>query len=175
MRMDKCTIKAQESLAKAQELAQRFNNPEIRSLHLLTALVGESDGVVVPLLQKVGANVQRITSIAQSELDKMPKSSGIQLQISREIQDLFAEAQKEADALKDEYISTEHLLLALAEVPSDAKQILSLNAVDHDRILAALKDVRGGQRVTDQNPRSQVPGAAAVWAGSGGDGATGKD
>jgi ATP-dependent Clp protease ATP-binding subunit ClpB len=154
MRLDKLTIKAQESVVRAQETAQRLDNAEIRPLHLLAALLEESDGVVLPLLQRIGANVSRIQQIAQSELDRLPKATGTQLGISRATNDILAAAQKEADRLKDEFVSTEHLLLALTQVQSEAREILSTNAVDHDAILSALKDVRGGQRVTSQNPEN---------------------
>ncbi|MFI5381213.1 MAG: ATP-dependent chaperone ClpB, partial [Tepidisphaerales bacterium] len=155
MRLDKFTIKAQEAVQRAQELAQRYDHAEILPLHLLAALLGETDGVVAPLLQKVGANVGRISSIVNSEIQRLPKATGSQLGLARPTQDVFTEAQNEANRLKDEYVSTEHLLLALAEVKSEAKEVLTLNACNHNTILAALKDVRGGQRVTDQNPEDK--------------------
>src|SRR3954452_16021415 len=155
MRFDKLTIKAQEAVVRAQELAQQNNHAELLPLHLLAALLAETEGVVSPILQKVGANVARINQLVTSELDRLPKATGTQLGMARALNDVFAQAQKEADRLKDEYTSTEHLLLALADVKSEAKELLSLNAVKHDAILAALKDVRGGQRVTDQNPEEK--------------------
>src|SRR3954471_10816076 len=155
MRFDKFTIKAQEAVARAQELAQQRDHAELLPLHLLAALLAESEGVVAPILQKVGANVQRIGQIVTTELERLPKATGTQTGLARSTQDVFTAAQKEADRLKDEYVSTEHLLLALAQVKSEAKEVLSLNAVSHDAVLAALKDVRGGQRVTDQNPEQK--------------------
>ncbi|HEY7120353.1 MAG TPA: Clp protease N-terminal domain-containing protein, partial [Tepidisphaeraceae bacterium] len=155
MRFDKLTIKAQEGVVRAQELAQQNNHAEILPLHLLAALLSETEGVVAPILQKVGANVGRINQIVASELERLPKATGTQLGMSRSIQDVFTQAQKEADRLKDEYTSTEHLLLALADVKSEAREILNVNGVKHDLILNALKDVRGGQRVTDQNPEDK--------------------
>src|SRR5688500_477923 len=153
MRFDKFTVKAQEAVVRAQEIAQQKDHAEIKPLHLLAALLAEDEGgVVQPLLQKLNANAQRIEQIVASELEKLPRATGTQVGMARSTQDVFAQAQKEADRLKDEYVSTEHLLLALAQVKSEAKEILSVNAVNHDAILAALKDVRGGQRVTDQNP-----------------------
>ena len=154
-RFDKFTIKAQEAVTRAQELAQQHNHSEILPLHLLAALLAEEGGVVAPILQKVGANLGRVQQQITAELDRLPKAAGTQLGIARSTQDVFTKAQKEADRLKDEYISTEHLLLALSDVNSDARQILSLNSVDHAAILNALKDVRGGQRVTDQNPEDK--------------------
>src|SRR3954452_3276376 len=155
MRFDKLTIKAQEAVVRAQELAQQNNHAELLPLHLLAALLAETEGVVSPILQKVGANVQRIGQIVSTELERLPKATGTQLGMARALNDVFAQAQKEADRLKDEYTSTEHLLLALTEVKSEAKEVLTLNAVKHADILNALKDVRGGQRVTDQNPEDK--------------------
>ncbi len=155
MRFDKFTVKAQEAVVRAQENAQGQNHPQIMPLHLLAALLAETDGVVVPLLQKVGADPQRIGQIVLAELERLPKATGTQLGMSAPLNEVFAAAQKEAERLKDEYVSTEHLLLALAQVKSEAKEILSVNAVNHNSILTALKDVRGGQRVTDQNPEDK--------------------
>src|SRR5690242_7710950 len=103
----------------------------------------------------MGANAPRIAELVNSELDRLPKATGTQLGMSRSLQDVFAQAQKEADRLKDEYTSTEHLLLALTDVKSEARELLNVNAVKHADILNALKDVRGGQRVTDQNPEDK--------------------
>src|SRR4051794_12071807 len=155
MRFDKYTIKAQEAVVRAQELARERDHAEILPIHVLAALLGEEEGVVHPLLQKIGANADRIGQVVNSELERLPKATGTQLGLARSTQDVFAQAQKEADRLKDEYVSTEHLLLALTQVKSEAKDILSTNAVDYNAVLAALKDVRGGQRVTDQNPEEK--------------------
>ncbi len=155
MRFDKFTVKAQEAVMRAQELAQQKDHAEILPLHVLGALLGEEEGVVRPLLQKLGANTEQISQIVNGELERLPKATGTQTGMSRSAQDVFNDAQKEADRLKDEYVSTEHLLLALSKVKSEAREILKTNAVDHDAILNALKDVRGGQRVTDQNPEEK--------------------
>src|SRR5437773_2586242 len=155
MRFDKFTVKAQEAVVRAQELAQKHDNPEILPLHLLGALLAEEDGIVTPLLQKTGARVERIREIIIDEITRLPKATGTQTGMARSTQDVFAAAQKDADRLKDEYVSTEHLILALTQVKSEAKEILTVNAVNHDAVLAALKDVRGGQRVTDQNPEDK--------------------
>jgi ATP-dependent Clp protease ATP-binding subunit ClpB len=155
MRFDKFTVKAQEAVQRAQELAQQRNHAEILPLHLLAALLSESEGVVHPLLQKLGANVGAVQQRVNSELDRLPNATGIQLQINRTTQDVFNTAQKEADRLKDEYVSTEHLLLALSQVKSETRDILNGAGVKHDAILSALKEIRGGQRVTDQNPEEK--------------------
>jgi len=155
MRFEKFTIKAQEAVVRAQQMAQEMNHAEITPLHLLSALLGETDGVVRPLLQKLGADPDRLTQITESELERLPKATGTQTGPSRALNDVFNHAQTDADRLKDEYVSTEHLLLALAQVKSEAKEILSVNGVAHDSILGALKDVRGASRVTDQNPEEK--------------------
>src|SRR6185437_3161709 len=155
MRFDKFTVKAQEAVVRAQELAQRRNHAEILPLHVLASLVAEEEGVVGPLLQKLGVNVQGLEQRIEAELDRLPSATGTQIGMSRAVQDVFATAQKEADRLKDEYVSTEHLLLALAQVKSEARDMLAAAGVKYDAILTALKDVRGGQRVTDQNPEEK--------------------
>ena len=155
MRFDKFTVKAQEAVVRAQEQAQQRNHAEILPLHLLSALLDEEEGVVHPLLQKLGANVQAIRRQLDGELDRLPSATGTQIGMNRVTQDVFADAQKEADRLKDEYVSTEHLMLALAKVKSEARDLLNSNGAKYDAILAALKDVRGGQRVTDQNPEEK--------------------
>ena len=155
MLLDKLTVKAQEALSQAQQLAQRKDHPELTPLHLLQALVSETDGVVRPLLQNAGANLPQLQKMLDGELDRLPRATGTQMGTSRALNDVMAQAQKEAERLKDEYISTEHLLLALTGVTSDAKELLSLNAINHDTILNALKEVRGNQRVTDPNPEDK--------------------
>src|SRR3954471_12907753 len=155
MRFDKYTIKAQEAIARAQEIARTRDHNELLPLHLLAALLAEDEGVVRPLLQKMGANVARLGDVIDSEMNRLPRATGTQMGMARTTQEVFAEAQKEADRLKDEYVSTEHLMLALAKIKSEAKQALELSGVGHDAILNALKDVRGGQRVTDQNPEEK--------------------
>jgi len=155
MRFDKLTIKAQEALAGAQESARAADHAEVTPLHLLGALLAETDGVFNPLLQKLGAEPQRLREIVLAELDRLPKATGTQTGLSRSLNDVLAQAQKEADRLKDEYVSTEHMLLALAQIKSEAREILTVGGVKHDTILSALKEIRGGQRVTDQNPEDK--------------------
>jgi ATP-dependent Clp protease ATP-binding subunit ClpB len=156
MRLDKFTIKAQEALQSAQNLATELQHGELTPLHLLVTLLADKDGIVRPLLGKLGADADRIAAVAQSELKRLPSiSGGAQLNLSRDLQEVLAAAQKEADRLKDEYLSTEHMLLALASVASTAKEVLSLMSVNRDAILAALKGVRGNTRVTDQHPEDK--------------------
>ena len=155
MRFDKFTVKAQEAVVRAQEVAQQRDHSEILPLHLLAALLAEEEGVVLPLLQKIGADMNKIASNVSLQLDALPRATGTQTGMNRATQDVFAQAQKEADRLKDEYVSTEHLLLGLTQVKSETQAMLAGAGVSHNQILAALKDIRGGQRVTDQNPEDK--------------------
>jgi ATP-dependent Clp protease ATP-binding subunit ClpB len=156
MRLDKLTVKAQEALQAAQTLAVEGGQSEIGPLHLLRALLGDNEGIVRPLLKKLGVDGDRVASVAGAELKRLPTISGAgQVGISRELQEVLAGAQKEADKLKDEYLSTEHMLLGLASVKSAAKEVLSMMSVSRDAILTALKDVRGNTRVTDENPEAK--------------------
>jgi len=153
MKIDAFTVKAQEAIARAQERASAAGNPAITPVHLLAGLIAEEEGGIVrPLLEKVGANLSQIRQIVESEIRRLPSSSGGQLSADRAFQQVLDRAQKEADRLKDQFVSTEHLLLALAEVPSEAKEILSVSGAGHDAILAGLKSVRGSASVTSQNP-----------------------
>jgi len=156
MQMDRFTIKAAEAIQGAQQRAQALGNPEVTPLHLLAALVspevGGNGGIVVPLLEKAGASVGQIRSMTESELARLPKQTGGSLAAHRSFMDVLNAAEREATRMKDQYISVEHLLLALAEVPSDAKEILRLCAATRDDILAALKEVRGSASVTTQTP-----------------------
>ncbi len=149
------TIKAQEALAKAQQMASGANHATLTPLHLLAALLAEeSGGIVAPLLQKVGVPVGRVRQIAESELSRLPRASGGQLGADPAFQQVLDAAQKEADRLKDQYGSTEHLLLALSDVKSAAKEVLSLVGAKRQLLLEALKDVRGGASVTSDNPEA---------------------
>jgi ATP-dependent Clp protease ATP-binding subunit ClpB len=164
--MDRFTIKAIEAIQNAERLAQDHGHGELSPLHLLAALVGSSGGargspaggngdpggIVVPVLEKAGASVNQIRSVVQSELNRLPKVSGGSLAASREFQEVLQKAEAAAERMKDQYVSTEHLLLALAEVKSEAKEILTVSGASKDAILAALKEIRGGAGVTSQNP-----------------------
>jgi ATP-dependent Clp protease ATP-binding subunit ClpB len=155
MRFDRMTIKAQEAVARAQELAQKNEHAEILPLHVLAGLLAETDGAVLSMLQKLGATVSRLQQIVLDELDRLPRAAGTQIGMSRAANDVFTQAQKEADRLKDQYVSTEHLLLGLAQVNSSAKEVLGTAGINHASILSALKDIRGDHRVTDQNPEEK--------------------
>ncbi|MEP0844358.1 MAG: ATP-dependent chaperone ClpB [Phycisphaerae bacterium] len=154
MRPDSFTVKAGEALQRAQERASESGHSQVEPLHLLVGLLSEEGegGVVAPILEKAGARTDRLRQIAEAELARRPRVTGGQLSADPAFQKVLDSARKEADRLKDKYISTEHLLLALADVPSAAKEVLALAGANRDAILAAMKDVRGNQRVDTQNP-----------------------
>ena len=155
-RFDKLTLKAQEAVVRAQELATDRGNAQIDPLHLLAALLTENDGIVGPILERIGVNQQHLDSIIQAELEHFVQvSGGAPPQGSRELNQVLEAAQREADGMKDEFVSTEHLLLALAKVDSKAKNILKLNAVTEKDLLKVLQAVRGSARVTDQTPEDK--------------------
>jgi ATP-dependent Clp protease ATP-binding subunit ClpB len=156
-RFDKFTVKAQEAVQSAQQLAESGGHRQLVPLHLLKGLVDEPEGIVRPLLQKIGVNVNQLSSLIDSELKRLPSSSGsnIGLSASSEIGRVFEAAQKQADQMKDSFVSTEHLLLALTQVDDPAKRLLHVNGVEEADILSALKTVRGNQQVTDQNPEDK--------------------
>ena len=155
-RFDKLTLKAQEAVVRAQELATDRGNAQIDPLHLLASLSTENDGIVGSILERIGVNRQQLDSIIQTELKHFAQvSGGAPPQGSRELNQVLETAQREADAMKDEFVSTEHLLLALAKVDSKAKSILKLNAVTEKDLLKVLQAVRGSARVTDQTPEDK--------------------
>jgi ATP-dependent Clp protease ATP-binding subunit ClpB len=155
-RLDKLTLKAQEAIARAQELAAERGHAQIDPLHLLAGLLAESDGIVHPILQRIGVNRSQLDSIVEAELGHIARvSGGAPPQISRELGQLLESAQREADAMKDEFVSTEHLLLALTKVDSKAKNVLKLNAITDKELLQVLQAVRGSTRVTDQSPEEK--------------------
>ena len=158
MRLDRFTIKAQEALQSAQTLANEAQNPELGIEHLMLSLIKQTDGIVAPIFQKLGVDIQGIISALENVIRKAPKVQGpsSELQISRPLQSALETALKEATTLKDEYVSTEHLLIACAESKQgEVGQILKDVGVTKDKILKALVDIRGTQRVTDQNPEDK--------------------
>ncbi len=152
-RLDKLTTKAQEAIARAQELAADAESPQLEPLHLLAALVGEADGVVQPLLERIGANQSQLQQIVSAELKHLPSASGgAPPQLSTELGKVLEASQKQAATMRDEFVSTEHLLLALTQVKGKVLELLKLNAITEQQILEALQSVRGSARVTDQDP-----------------------
>ncbi|HSW44895.1 MAG TPA: ATP-dependent chaperone ClpB [Phycisphaerae bacterium] len=154
MRYDQLTVKAIEALEAAHERASGGGHVQLEPLHLLVALIdqGADGGIVGPILEKLGAHAARVRQIAEAELSRRPKVTGGRTVPSPEFQQVMEAARKQADRLKDKYVSCEHLLLALAEVDSDARKVLSMAGVKPEAVLAAMKDIRGNQRVDTQNP-----------------------
>jgi len=154
--MDQFTQKSQDALAAAQDLARSRDHAEIRPVHLLSALLAEEDGVIAALLLKLAINTQQLRTRVQSELDKLPRATGTNLNASRALQDVLAEAHQVAQRLKDDYVSTEHLLLSLIEKSGNGTaELLRASGITSDRVLSVLKDIRGSQRVTDPNPEQK--------------------
>ena len=158
MRFDRFTIKAQEALETAQNLATDAQSPELGVEHLMLALIRQTDGIVTPILQKLGVDTDGITSTVEAAVQKAPKVQGAasEMRIAAALQSVLDAGFKEATALKDEYVSTEHLLIACAETKqSEVGKILREAGVTKDKILKVLVDIRGTQRVTDQNPEDK--------------------
>jgi ATP-dependent Clp protease ATP-binding subunit ClpB len=156
LRFEKLTVKAQEALQNAHEVAARHENQEITPLHLLAALVNQADGVVPPLLARLGVRKEALSSEVEREIGRLPKVQGFSdQQLGRALNDALERAFREADNFKDEYVSTEHLFLAIAGSDRDpAGQLLKKLGASHEAILQALTGVRGTQRVTSQNPEA---------------------
>src|ERR1700744_428142 len=158
IRWDKFTLKSQEAVQQAGSLANENGQPEVLPLHLLMALLEDKEGIIVPLLQKVGIPTEQLLSNARQGIAGLPKVSGAASEpgLSTAMQRVLNDASKEAQDFKDEYVSTEHLLLALAQLKKDPAQLLlaSMGAT-RDTILQGLTSVRGNQRVTDQSPEGK--------------------
>src|SRR6267378_2879930 len=160
MRIDRYTQKMQEGLQAAQDLASQLNNSEITNEHFLSALLDQSDGIARPLLEKIGANVDQLQERLRVELERRPKihGSAADLRISNELRTVLDSAEKEMSKLKDEFTSAEHYLLALAGVPQSgipAAKLLKDLGGTRDKLMQGLQQVRGSQRVTDQNPEGK--------------------
>jgi len=154
--MDKLTIKAQEAIVGAQSKAASDGNPEIDGLHLLAALLEDPSGVVVPLLKKIGAPLEKIQATTSSEMKRLPRmSGGRQPGISANLQKSFESAASTAESMKDEFVSTEHLLLGLCKSDKNSGELLRLFGVGEKDILQGLQTVRGSARVTDQSPEGK--------------------
>src|ERR1700709_421125 len=157
IKWDKLTVKSQEAVQAASGLASENGNPEVLPLHLVAALLEDREGVVIPVLEKVGVPVEQLLSGVNSAIDKLPKvQGGGQPGTSAALQKVVERGFKEAENFKDDYCSTEHLLLALTETRGDTVQTaLAALGGTHEAILRALSAVRGSQRVTDPNPEGK--------------------
>jgi ATP-dependent Clp protease ATP-binding subunit ClpB len=159
MRLDKLTVKAQEALQAAQGIADEASSQVIEPEHLLKALLDAAEGIVRPIVQKVGANPDLVEAEVTSAIDAMPKVSGGGATgpagVGNRLNMVLSDAFKQAEKLKDAYVSTEHLLIAIADDRGEAGRILGKAGVTSKRLLEALEELRAGARVTDQNPEAQ--------------------
>ncbi len=159
MNWEKLTIKAQQALQAAQQVAHQHSNQEVDGEHLLRAMLDQADSLIPPLLQKIGVPLDKLSADLGAELARRVKVKGISsgdLFLSQTLKKAFDAAEKEAGKLKDEYISTEHILLGLIdESASGLKKIFQNNGIQRDAVLKALVELRGNQRVTDQNPEDK--------------------
>src|SRR5215207_1594155 len=154
MQQDRFTVKSQEAVAGAQRLATEHSNPEAAPAHLLLALLEQDDGVVVPVLQRLGLDVESVRAGTLAAIGKLPLIGGNtvpQIRPSSELVWVLQQAEKEASGLADEYISTEHLLLALAQKRSGVADLLP----ERERLLSAISEVRGPHRVTSPTPEAE--------------------
>ncbi|MBM4322376.1 MAG: ATP-dependent chaperone ClpB [Deltaproteobacteria bacterium] len=159
MNVDKFTLKTQEALQAAKGVAEQRNHQQIDVEHLLAALLMQKEGIVIPIIQKLGANPNLISSQLEAELNRIPKVTGEgvgQVYLSSRLNEILNVAWKGAERLTDEYLSTEHLLIAIADERGGvSSQILQRNGVTKDAIFRVLQEIRGSQRVTDQNPEEK--------------------
>jgi ATP-dependent Clp protease ATP-binding subunit ClpB len=159
IRWEKLTVKAQEAVQRGNDLASEHGNPELLPLHLLAALLEDKEGIILPVLEKIGIGPQAVLHETYREIESLPKVSGggaAQVTLSKAANELLERAFKEAANFKDEYVSTEHLLLAITHLKHDpAQEILARQGATYDAILKALTSVRGSQKVTDQNPEAK--------------------
>lgn len=159
MQMDKLTYKAQEAVAEAQKIAERYNHQQIDTGHLLLSLIKQKEGIVPQILKRVNADITNIEKELYKELERIPRISGPgsigQIYITPKLNDVFSAAEKEAERLHDEYVSTEHILIGVTEIGDSASRILRNAGVSKDKILKVLVEIRGAQSVTDQNPEDK--------------------
>ncbi len=159
MRFDRFTLKAQEAVQEARSVAQRHGHQQVDGDHLLSALIEQPEGVVRPILQRLEVSANALLQAVEKLMEGKPQVSGPaamdQIYITPELNQVFEAALKEAGRLRDEFVSTEHLLIALAEKGAAVAGLLKQHKVTGERILAVLKDIRGSQRVTDQSPEDK--------------------
>ena len=152
MRLDKFTLRGQEAIQAAIELAERNQNQQVEPEHLLIAMLEQPEGIVRPILGKLGANVAVILNDTQAAVARFPRVQGGQQYFSSRLSQVFTASQQQADKMQDEFISTEHLLLAIVdEKDGEAGKILRQHGVNKDDLLKVIEQMRGGSRITDQN------------------------
>ena len=155
MNMNKLTQRSADALNYAQQLAMSESHPQIEPMHLLSALLHQEDGLVGQILKKTGIDLEVLRKHVDEQLKLLPRQEGGQIYPSREMPMVFSKAEAEANQLKDEFISVEHLLLGILEVKCKAREILIEYGVKRDDILKALAGIRGTARVTDDHPESK--------------------
>ena len=157
MRFDKFTVKAQEAIATSQQLAMSRSNTVVTPLHLLCPLLDDEQGLAALLLKTIGSNPDRIRQITESELNRLPtgKTGGQMIMPDPAYSQVLLDAQNKADKMGDEFLSVEHLMLALADIPSPAKEVLSVNSITAAQLEKAIKQTRGDTKITDENAESK--------------------
>jgi ATP-dependent Clp protease ATP-binding subunit ClpB len=155
MKFDKFTVKAQESLATAQQIAMAKSHTVLSPLHLFKAMLDDEDGITADILNEIGSNLSRIKQMTDSELSHLPTGTSSQIMPDMALNRIVLDAQNKADKMGDEFLSIEHLLLGLASNDNPVKSLLDVNAVTVDKIEEAVKKLRAGSKVTDENPESQ--------------------
>ena len=156
MKLDKLTVKSQELLQSAHDLARRKNHAAIEPVHFISGMLTDKQGVATAILKKIGAEMAGLAAEVDKNVENLPRLSGhADIYLSRDSQQVLDTAFKEADKMKDQYVSLEHLLLALTAARGKAGEILDRQGVTRDAILSVLKDIRGNQSVTDQNPEER--------------------
>jgi len=161
MRLDKFTLRGQEAIQAGIELAERNQNQQVEPEHILCAMLEQPEGIVRPLLGKLGANVQVVKNDCEAAVARFPHVQGGQQYFSPRLSQIFTAAQKQAEKMQDEYVSTEHLLLAIAdEKDGEAGKILRQHGVSREDLLKAIEQTRGGTRITDQNAEANYQALA---------------
>ena len=163
MRIDKFTQKGQEAILEAQNLAQEYGHPAVEPEHLLQALMAQEGGVVPSILARIGADTGALVTSLEQALNRMPRATGanVQVGISRELTTILEEAEDIAGSMRDDYTSTEHILMAMSSSPmaqpraGRIRELLARHGVDYNSVMQALAGIRGSQRVTSQNPEAQ--------------------
>ncbi len=155
MNLNKLTQRSADALNYAQQKAQSESHPQVTPLHLLAALLSQDDGLVGQIIKKIGIDIDALSNKVDDELSLQPRQQGGQLYISNDLSQVLYRAENEASQLKDEYVSVEHLFLALLEIKSRAQEILKEFRIDRNKLLQALSSIRGTARVTDDNPESK--------------------
>ncbi len=156
MKLDKLTVKSQEMLQSAHDLAEKYRNPAIESLHFLEVMVEDGQGIAMSIFNKIGVQRQALKTEIKESVGRLATLSGdASIYLSRDAKKVLDHAFKEAGKMKDQYVSLEHILLALATIKGDAFNVLYKNGVSRDAILTVLKEIRGNQSVTDQNPEEK--------------------